>query len=110
MNRVVGKNIVITGASSGIGAQMAFEVARLGGYPILLARRENKLQDIAKRIKEMYQITCKIFCVDVRNEQEIQQTFDSIYKMFGQVDVLINNAGFGIFKSVVDATMTEVQD
>lgn len=104
-----GKNIVITGASSGIGKEMAFEVAARGGTPILLARRKEVLDKITAEIQNKYKITAYAFELDVGQVTAVEQVFEKIYQTIGFIDVLINNAGFAKFLTADVATVAEVQ-
>lgn len=109
MNNIGGLHVVITGASSGLGRCIAFEVAKRGAIPILIARRQDKLELISKEIKELYQIHSHIFSLDITNEDDVKIVFDQIYEAVDNVDILINNAGFGIFKTFEDASIDEVK-
>ena len=85
---------VITGASSGIGAQFARRLARDGYDLILVARREDRLKQLEKKITAKYKNTkCVIFTADLLKIDECQRLSDYIEKM--DVEVFINNAGFG---------------
>ena len=85
---------VITGASSGIGAQFAKRLARDGYDLILVARREDRLKQLEKKITARYKnINCVIFTADLLKLDECQRLTDYIEKM--DVEVFINNAGFG---------------
>lgn len=108
-HRIRGKIVVITGASSGIGTDVAFEIARLGGIPILLARRIDKLRQHLLAIEEMHHIKAHAFELDVSNPKEVIRIFVTIYEQIGNIDVLINNAGFALFKNADEATYEEVK-
>lgn len=108
-NRVRGKKVVITGASSGIGADVAREVAKQGGIPILLARRMNKLEELVATIAKTSNIKAYAIELDVSHEQEVVRVFTTIYEQIGDIDVLINNAGFALFKNVDEATHEDVK-
>ena len=92
MNRWIGKVAIVTGASSGIGAEIAEALVREGLKVAGLARRVEKIRQIADKLKgekgELYPIEC-----DVEKENDILKVFEWIEKRFGGVDVLINNAG-----------------
>lgn len=109
VKRIEGKNIVVTGASSGIGERISYEIARNGGIPILVARRTKKLEEIAGEIEKKFGVKCLVFSLDVSDEDAVERVFEQIYNQVGNIDVLINNAGFGIFKSFEDATIAEVK-
>jgi 3-hydroxy acid dehydrogenase/malonic semialdehyde reductase len=91
------KLIVITGASSGIGAETARKFS-LEGFPIaLLARREEKLKELSLTLKN----PSWIFPVDLRDSAAVQRVMTEIEKECGPIEVLVNNAGgaFGLDKS-----------
>ncbi|WP_246942456.1 SDR family NAD(P)-dependent oxidoreductase [Bacillus pinisoli] len=105
-----GKNVVITGASSGIGEVLAYKVAESGGTPILLARSVEKLQQISQSIEQKYLLTCPFYQLDVRDLDKVQQTFQTIIEDRGTIHVLVNNAGFGIFEEVIDINLQDMKD
>ena len=90
-----GMTVLITGASSGIGAAFADYLASLGVKLILTARSEEKLRQIADELKQKYAVTVQLFPADLRNIDAPQQIFDQVKAAGLTVDVLINNAGFG---------------
>jgi uncharacterized protein len=108
MKVLKGKNIVITGASSGIGAKIALKVASLGARPILLARSEDKLASICEKINNQFPVKAIYFSLDVSNTNQVKEVFAKIYQEVDFIHVLLNNAGFGIFDMVHEATMTDI--
>ncbi|MDM5156326.1 SDR family oxidoreductase [Bacillus sp. DX1.1] len=104
------KVIVITGASSGIGEQVAMQVAAQGAIPVLMARTEEKLRALAQKIKTTYNTSCYYYVIDVSQETEVETVFAQVLQDVGQIDILVNNAGFGIFKTFEEASMAEVKD
>ena len=95
--KIANKLVVITGASSGIGRDMAFEVAKQGGIPILLARRGDLLSTLVDEIKVGFGITAHSFQLDISDIMAVKKVFQEIYQNIGNIDVLINNAGFAKF-------------
>jgi NAD(P)-dependent dehydrogenase (short-subunit alcohol dehydrogenase family) len=95
-----GTVVVITGASSGIGAAVARAVAQAGGVPVLAARREAELRAVARECGD------KAIAVvaDVTRRADVQRILDEGVRAFGHVDVWINNAGRGISKPVAALT------
>lgn len=90
---------VITGCSGGLGEQMARALANQGCDIVLLARREDKLKEIAESIQNEYKVnTYPIFC-DVTNTEVIDEVVKQIKNTIGKIDILINNAGTGIIES-----------
>lgn len=83
----------ITGASAGIGASFAKALARHGFDLVLLARRKDKLQNLADRLEKEYAVRCEIICADLANAEEIVKTTNHLSQI-DHLDILINNAGF----------------
>ncbi len=83
--------ILITGASSGIGRDMARYLANLNHDLILVARRKERLEDLAIELK----INAKIIELDLEKEENVYKLYNMVKEE--NIDVLINNAGFGMF-------------
>ncbi|MEM6327869.1 MAG: SDR family oxidoreductase [Bacteroidota bacterium] len=86
---------LITGASSGIGADLARIHAERGGDLILLARREDKLTALASELESAHGITAHVLAKDLTDENAAQEVYDEVIARGLTVDLLINNAGFG---------------
>lgn len=84
-----GKTIFITGASSGIGKACAEKFAACGAKLILLARRQNRLEQIMQTLK----VPTHLICADIREHNELEHEISNIPVDFTSIDVLINNAG-----------------
>ncbi|SDN39431.1 SDR family NAD(P)-dependent oxidoreductase [Alkalicoccus daliensis] len=104
------KIVVITGASSGLGEEMALETAHRGGIPVLLARRENKLKALSARIQEETSIYAPCYPIDISDFENVYDVFQEIETHMGKIDVLINNAGFGIFDYVNNASIQDIEE
>ncbi|WP_163102853.1 SDR family NAD(P)-dependent oxidoreductase [Peribacillus alkalitolerans] len=104
------KWVVITGASGGIGREIALQAASHGANVVLLARSIEKLKQVELLIKESYNVEALSFQLDVANPSEVELVFTAIYKQVDQIDILVNNAGFGLFKEVHEATLVEVKE
>lgn len=87
------KTALITGATSGIGEACADLFAAQGYHLILVARRENLLKEVAKRLEDKYAIETKTLVADVRNHDDLSYALETLPARWKQVDVLINNAG-----------------
>lgn len=87
-----GKVVAITGASSGLGVQMARGFAAQGATVVLMARRVERLEELANEIKTAGGEALAVQ-LDVTKDDNIQQSVDIILETYGKVDVLINNAG-----------------
>ena len=94
------ENVVwITGASSGIGKAMAFEWARLGYKVALSSRRKELLDNVAKKISDSGGEALVILC-DIMEETDIENAVREIITSWGRLDVVVANAGFGVFGSI----------
>jgi short-subunit dehydrogenase len=90
--KLTGKNVVITGASSGIGKNLALQLAKEGCSVALLARRIEELEIIAHEVSK-YNVIVKIYKCDVSNKDEVEKVFFHIKKFFGSIDIVVLNAG-----------------
>jgi short-subunit dehydrogenase len=88
------KTAFITGASSGLGAEYAYQLARLGYNLILTARRSNRLEQVAATIQSKYPVNITVLLADLSKLTDIQQLAATIGGL-ADLDLLINNAGFG---------------
>ncbi len=100
---LVGRHVIITGASSGIGRASAIAVAERGGCVFALARNGDALDDLVAEIRanggQAYAFTC-----DVTDSGSVEHTVKDILGRFAHVDYLVNNAGRSIRRSVVNST------
>ncbi|MBB6500553.1 SDR family oxidoreductase [Pedobacter cryoconitis] len=87
------KIALITGATSGIGKSCAHLFAQQGYQLVLVARRAEKLDEIAKHLTDKYGIAIQTLIADVRDNTVLTQVLESLPEDWKQVDVLINNAG-----------------
>lgn len=91
MRYFANKRICITGASSGIGEALAYELARLGAELILIARTESKLQRVLQNCHNPPAHHIK--CIDLEDLQGVEDKVKSLWETYGPIDILINNAG-----------------
>jgi NADP-dependent 3-hydroxy acid dehydrogenase YdfG len=101
-DRLDGTVALVTGASSGIGATTALELARQGATVALAARRAERLDELAGRIKADGG-TAVAFCADVTSEDEANQLVERTVAELGRLDTLINNAGLMLLGPVIGA-------
>ena len=85
--------VVITGASSGIGAACAKAFAQEGASLILAARRREKLEAVATEIKATYKVKIHLLEMDVCDRNTVEKTLASLPEPWNKVDILVNNAG-----------------
>jgi len=89
------KTVVITGASSGIGRAAAYEFAHRGAKLVIAARRGERLEEVARECRS-FGVTCTTIVADVTKRDDCERLIASA----GEVDVLVNNAGFAIFDPI----------
>jgi len=106
MSSLRGKLVIITGASKGIGKELAIQMAAQGAKVNLLARSEKQLDDLRNTIRTNGG-HCEFFAGDVTDEVFVHHAVAETIKKFGTVDIVINNAGFGIFKPSDETTAAE---
>ncbi|MER3522506.1 MAG: NAD(P)-dependent oxidoreductase [Ignavibacteria bacterium] len=85
--------VCITGASSGIGAACAEEFARLGCRLLLIARRKERLDELARRLRDTFSIETHSLPLDVRRRYEVEAAFASLSQDWKNIGILVNNAG-----------------
>jgi len=95
---------VITGASSGIGRDMARYLSRLGYDLILIARDKDRLENLQKELQSETQ-KVDIYSVNLADEEKCKELHEQIYREYGVVDLVINNAGFGLFGEFVETDL-----
>ena len=100
-----GKTVVITGASGGIGAELAVQLAADGHRLALGARREAELEAVARRAGT----STVTVATDVTRRGDVERLRDRAIAAFGRVDVWINNAGQGITRPVLELTDERVR-
>lgn len=89
------KTALITGASSGIGLEFAHIFAKNGHDLVLIARSEDKLTELAKKIESSYSVKVKVLPKDLSDKNAPQEIFDELQRENIEVEYLVNNAGFG---------------
>ncbi len=104
---LAGEVAIVTGASSGIGANAAWELARRGATVVLAARSADELEAQASRINSAGYRAVAI-PTDVTDAMQVTRLTEQTIDMFGQVDVLVNNAGIGWLKPLVESSIDEV--
>ncbi|MDO7905658.1 SDR family oxidoreductase [Paenibacillus sp. JX-17] len=101
-----GLTAMITGAGSGIGRNLSLAYAREGAQVILIDRHKEGLQETQDLLKQ-HGLVSDIYVVDVSQPQEIEELFRELERQERKLDILINNAGFGIFKPMHELTLDE---
>jgi len=88
--------VLVTGGSSGIGLSIAQVLIEAGAKVAITGRNEKRLAEAAQALKALP------IRADVSNESDVLRTYEEVQKAFGHLDVLVNNAGRGIFKPLID--------
>ena len=107
------KLAVITGASGGIGYELAIQFAKNGYDLVLIARRQKILEQFAHELQQQYKIRVFPITLDLTIPESIETLYQQLKNLNQPVDVLINNAGFGYFsffpESNINKTMQMLQ-
>ena len=94
--KYAGRTALITGASAGLGRAFATRYAALGADVVLVARRKERLEDIAHGLEAACGIKAHIIAQDLSVSDAHEQVMQGVAAFEGQVDILVNNAGFSI--------------
>jgi gluconate 5-dehydrogenase len=97
-----GKVAVVSGASSGLGIQLATAMARQGASLVILARRKERLDELAKKLHEELGVAVLPIQCDVTQTKDVDAAAAQAESQFGRVDILINCAGSSKDKGVLD--------
>src|SRR5687767_7075278 len=96
--KLKGKRALVTGASSGLGVDFAKELASLGADLVLVARRIDRLEAVAAEIRKAQGVGVEVIALDLCSPGAAEQ----LHRKVGHADILINNAGFGLFGDALD--------
>ncbi len=107
--RIQDKVVLITGASQGIGAACAGEFARAGAKLSLTARSEERLQQVAERLRRVAPAGALVTAGDLTSDADRRQIVEQTVERFGGIDILINNAGAGLYLPSWNAPLEEVR-
>lgn len=99
---LAGKCALVTGASSGLGVDFSRELAAQGARLVIVARREDQLKKVQEEIKAKYGVEVMTVALDLSAAGAPQALYDLVKQNRLQVDVLVNNAGFGLYGNELD--------
>ncbi len=104
-----GKVVLITGASSGIGKNVALALANYGTKLVIVARREKKLIQTTRQLRKL-KIKVLPIIGDIRTRDDRARIVEQTMKNFGRIDVLINNAGLGKANLFLEQPISEIDE
>lgn len=107
---LTGQVAVITGASTGLGVQMAKALANQGANLVILARRKEKLEQVAEELKAEFPVECLPVVCDITDTAQIKNAVARTMEAFGRVDILINNAGTGAVAPAEEITDEQMEN
>ena len=107
--KLIGKVALITGASAGIGKACALALAAEGAKVVLVARRKDRLDELVSQIQASGGEALAVVG-DARDEQTALQAVAAGLEQFGKLDILINNAGVGNYKNLVDTSAEDYDE
>ncbi len=101
------KTALITGTTSGLGEAMAYRMAKLGYRLIITGRRQERLDNVAKKLRSEY--NCDVFplCFDVRNYDACVEAVSKLPAAYKEIDVLVNNAGLAAGAAPFDESLLD---
>ncbi|MBO6166235.1 MAG: SDR family oxidoreductase [Eubacterium sp.] len=95
---------VVTGASTGLGVQMAKALANQGANIVCMARRQNLIDEVASKISSEFGVEAIGVRCDITDTEAVEKAVDAVMEKFGRIDILINNAGTGAVAPAEDIT------
>lgn len=108
MNKLKGKAVVVTGASSGIGRSTVLDFASHQVKAIILvSRNKDRMSEIPKEIGDKCE--SMIFSCDVSDNSEVLKMAKDVLSVYDHIDILVNNAGIGVLGKVMDQSVEEIE-
>ncbi|MEX1438173.1 SDR family NAD(P)-dependent oxidoreductase [Enterococcus sp. C53] len=104
------KVVLVTGSSGGLGAQICYEAAKKGAIVIACARRNQLIDEVKAECQRLSGKEAYAFPVDVSDPDSVDRLYEQVMQTVGRVDVLVNNAGFGIFEDFLTFDLGKAYD
>ena len=108
------KVAIVTGASDGLGKQIALKLAKEGVKLALIARSEERLEEVKRLVLEVGSPKCEFYSCDIRNSAKLEEIVKKIMADFDGINILVNNAGvwqkLGFLEDLPEETIDEVID
>ena len=101
---LTGRVAIVTGASTGLGVQMAKALANQGATVVCMARRQNLIDEVAAELHETYGVEAIGIRCDITDTDNVNSAIDQVMEKYGRIDILINNAGTGAVAPAEDIT------
>lgn len=101
---------LVTGGTSGLGLAFAHALAAQGMNLVLVARNEKRLQDTAQMLRDQYGVQCEVLAADLLDRAGMEAIKARLVQDKNPVSVLINNAGGGLYSTMITADYTEIRD
>lgn len=105
-----GRWALVTGASSGIGRDIARELARRGCHCVLSARRGDRLEEVARELRDQFGVQAEVQTCDLMSPGAARELHERLQQRGRQIDVLVNNAGFGHHGNFVENDLDTLTD
>jgi short-subunit dehydrogenase len=102
MSELSGRVALVTGASSGLGADFARELAARGCHLVLVARREERMKELEREIRGRHGVDVRVVALDLAEPDAPARLHAQLREADVAVDVLVNNAGFGVYGPFVE--------
>ena len=102
-----GKAVLVTGASSGIGAELARQLAQAGATLTLTARRADRLEVLARQIADTGAARPLVIACDVTRDGDVERAVAESTRQWGRLDIVFANAGFGVVGSIRDLSVDD---
>ena len=96
---------LVTGASSGLGAEYCRQLADAGHNVVMVARRREPMEDLATSLRDRCGIETEIICADLAKKDELQRVVERVVATEKSIDLLINNAGFALAQSFIEGDL-----
>jgi len=103
-----GRTALVTGASSGMGVDFARELARRGANLVLVARRRDALEAVATEMRNSHGVEVRVRPADLSDAPSRERLYEELEAEGSNVDMLLNNAGFGLFGRFVESDWERV--
>lgn len=107
---LTGNVAIVTGASTGLGVQMARALANQGATIVCMARRQNLIDEVAAELRETYGVDAIGIRCDITDTANVDSAIDQVMEKYGRIDILINNAGTGAVAPAEDITDEQFED